>query len=88
MFLVCHMISQDQMTKGWRNIMGKSLSWQVTRLPSLVTIATVIIEINDFRLSRDLTRPRDRWVMLLYLQKPLKISYRPAKFGGYRHFDG
>ena len=26
MFLVCHVISQDHMTKGWNNIMGRSTS--------------------------------------------------------------
>ena len=45
MFLVCQVISQDHMTKGWSNIMGGSLSWQVTSLPTFVPIGTVVVEI-------------------------------------------
>ena len=45
MILVCHMISQDQVTKGSSNIMGGSPSCQVTSLPSLVAIGIVVMEI-------------------------------------------
>ena len=38
MILICRVILQDHVTKGWSNIMGKSPSWQVT-------IDTVVIEI-------------------------------------------
>ena len=45
MVLVCHVISQDHMTKEWGNIMGRSPLWQVTILPNLVVIGTVVVEI-------------------------------------------
>ena len=43
--LVYHMISQDLMTKGWNNIMGRSPSCQVTILTNFVAIGTVVVEI-------------------------------------------
>ena len=42
--------------------MGGSLSWEVTSLPIMVAIGTVVVEIC-FRLSYDLTSQRDRRVM-------------------------
>ena len=38
----------------------------------LVAINTVIVEMYDFSLSRDLTRPREQRVMRLYGQEPIK----------------
>ena len=43
MVLVCHWISQERVTKGWNNIIGKSLSWQVSSFPSLDVIGTVAV---------------------------------------------
>ena len=63
MVLVCHKISQGHVTKGRSNITGRSPSWQVTSLPRLVAIGTVAVKINDFRLLRDLVRPRDQRVI-------------------------
>ena len=40
MVLVCHVISQDHVTKGWSIIMGR-----VTSLSSLVAISTVVVEL-------------------------------------------
>ena len=34
MVLVCHVISQDHVTKGWSNIMCRRPSWQVTSFPT------------------------------------------------------
>ena len=45
MFSVCHEISQNHLTKGWSNIIGRIPSWQVTSFPSLVAIGTVVLEI-------------------------------------------
>ena len=45
MVLVCHVISQDRMTKRWSNIMGESTSWKVTSLPCLVVISIVVVKI-------------------------------------------
>ena len=84
MVLVCHVILQDNMTKGWSNTIGRSPSWQVTSLLSLVAIGTVAVKIW-FRLSRDLTRRRDQRVMWLYGHEPIKVSYNSATFGGHRH---
>ena len=36
-------------------------------------------------LSRDLTRPSDQRIMLLYELEPLILSHHPTKFGGRRH---
>ena len=36
-------------------------------------------------MSRGLTRSRNQRVKWLYEQKPIKLSYHPAKFLGYRH---
>ena len=36
MFLVCHMISKDHLTKMYSNIMGKSQGRLVTILPGLI----------------------------------------------------
>ena len=43
MILVCDVISHDRMTEGWNIIVGRTPSWQVTSLPSLVTIGTVVV---------------------------------------------
>ena len=40
---------------------------------------------NGFSLSRDISRSCDERVMWLYGWQPVKVSYRPAKFGGHRH---
>ena len=44
MVLVSHMTLQEHATQGGINIMGRGLSWQVTSLPSLVAIGTVVVE--------------------------------------------
>ena len=45
MFSVCDMISKDQITKEWSNIMGVRPSSQFTSLPILVVIDTVVVEL-------------------------------------------
>ena len=45
MFLFCHMILQDHLIKGSCDFMIGSLSWQVTTLPSLVAIITLVAKI-------------------------------------------
>ena len=54
--------------------MGGKPSWQVTYLPNLVALGTVVLEINDFRLTGDLRRPRDEKIILFYAQEPMKKS--------------
>ena len=44
MILVCRVISQDHVTKGWSN-MSRSPSRQATSLLSLVAIGTVVVKI-------------------------------------------
>ena len=38
----------------------------------LVAVDTVVVEMYNFSLSRDLTRPREQRVMRLYGQEPIK----------------
>ena len=45
MALACHVISQNHLTNGGSNIMGRNFLLQVTNLPSLVAIDTVAVEI-------------------------------------------
>ena len=45
MVIVCDVISQDHLTEGWSNIMGRSPSWHITNMLSLVGIVTVAVEI-------------------------------------------
>ena len=45
MVLICHMILQDQLTKGSCDFMGRRLFWLVAVLPSLVAIDIVVVEI-------------------------------------------
>ena len=45
MVLISYVISQDQVTKRWNNIMGRSPLLQVSSLPSLVAISTAVVEI-------------------------------------------
>ena len=45
MVLVCHVILEEHVIKGWSNIMGRGKSRQVTSLPSLVAIGTVVVKI-------------------------------------------
>ena len=54
-------------------------------LNKLLAIATVVSSYNDFSVWCDLTRSRDQRVMWLYMHEPIKVSFRPAKFGGHRH---
>ena len=84
MVLVCQTNLQDHLTKGSSNSMGRSPSRQVTIRPSLTAIGTQVMEIY-FSLSRDLARPRDQRVMLLYRWKPLFLSRHPAEFGSHKN---
>ena len=84
MVLVCQTNLQDHLTKGSSNSMGRSPSRQVTIRPSLTAIGTQVMEIY-FSLSRDLARPRDQRVMLLYPWKLLLLSRHPAKFGSHKN---
>ena len=43
--LVCHVISQDQLTKGLSNVIGRTSTRLVTILPGLVVIDIVIVGI-------------------------------------------
>ena len=45
MLLACHLISQNHVTKGSSNIMGRSPSRLVTILPSVVVIDAVLVEV-------------------------------------------
>ena len=45
MFLVCDMILQDYGNKGLSNFMGGSHSRQVSILPSLMNLGTMVVEI-------------------------------------------
>ena len=63
MAFVCHVPLQDQVSKVFYDFLFKSPSREVTVLPSLMTIGTVLLDAIDFRLSRDLTRQCDQRVM-------------------------
>ena len=43
--LVCHVISQDHIIKGSCDFMGRSQSREVTILPNLIAISTLIVDI-------------------------------------------
>ena len=45
MLLVCQVTSQDHLTKGSGNIIGRSPSRFVTIISSLVAIGTVVVDI-------------------------------------------
>ena len=45
MVLACHVTSQNRMIKGSCDFITKCLSRQVTTLPGLVVIGTVVVEI-------------------------------------------
>ena len=45
MCLVCDVISQDHVIKWSRDLMGESLSWHATILPSLLVMCIVVVEI-------------------------------------------
>ena len=45
MLLVCQVISQDHLTKGSGNIIGRNPSGFVTIMSSLVAIDTVVVDI-------------------------------------------
>ena len=40
--------------------------------------------VNNFSLSRDLARPRNKRVMWLYGQEFIKVSYHPVRFDSHR----
>ena len=46
MVLVCHVFSQDRAAKKLSNVMGRSPSKIISRLPSLVAISTAVVEIQ------------------------------------------
>ena len=48
MFLVCHVIKQDRVIKGSSVYNDRSPSVQVSTLPSLVVICTLVVEIKWF----------------------------------------
>ena len=78
--LVCHVISQDHVIKGWFDFISRSPSRKVTILPSLVAISNVVMEM--ILVCHVISgRPRDRRVMWLNRQKRIMVNYYPAKFG-------
>ena len=58
------MTLQDHVIKALNDFMVTSLTRYVTILAILV--ATVIMVVDSFNLSRDVTRPRNQKVMCLY----------------------
>ena len=63
MILGCHVVSQGHVIKRSFDFIGMSPSRYITILPSLVAMGTVVVEINDFGLSRNLTGLRDEKVI-------------------------
>ena len=56
MVLLCHVISQDHVTKGWSNIICRSFSRQVNSLTNLVShgyCGTVIMVLGCHMISQD-----------------------------------
>ena len=47
--LLCHLITQDHMSKASSNIMGRSPSRLFTILTNLLVIGTVVVEIKWFK---------------------------------------
>ena len=45
MFLVCQVMSQDHVTKGYNNVVARSILRLVTILPNLMAMDTVVVEI-------------------------------------------
>ena len=62
MFIVFHMILQEHMIKALNDFLVKSPTRQVTILQSLMTIGTVVVNLQWF-LSCDLARPHNQRVM-------------------------
>ena len=86
--LVCHVISHNHVTCDlWKVmwLMSRSLSSQVTILPSLVVMATLLIENNGFCqvILQDHVIKSFIW---LHGKEPLRVSPHPTKFSGYRHY--
>ena len=44
-YLICHVTSQNYLTKGSSDFMSESSSWYASTLPSLKAIGTVVVEI-------------------------------------------
>ena len=88
MILNCHMISQGYVTKGWSNIMGRKPNNKGPCQVCQVQWPQALCQwkYNDFRLSGDLTRQCNQSLMSLYGQKPIKVSYHPAKFDDQKQY--
>ena len=71
------------MIKDSCDIIGRSPSRKVIILPSLVAIGPLVMEINGFCLSRDLTKSCNQG--FLWLGACVKVYHHPSKFGGHRH---
>ena len=60
-------------------------SREVTILPSLIGIGTLIRTYSGFILPHNLARPCYQRAMRLYWLKPIRKSYHPGRFGGNKH---
>ena len=86
MVLVCQAISQDHMTNGTFGGIGGSPLCQVTKLPGLVAIGSLVRRYNFLGLSGDITTPNESRAMALCRKESFKVSHHQAtKLGGNRH---
>ena len=56
MFLVCHVIKQDHVIQGWDDYNDRSPTREVTILPSLVVIDTVVVWRKSLKVSHHPTK--------------------------------
>ena len=84
MVLICHVISQDHLIKGSCNFMRSPSRW--TRiLPSLVTMATLMVELRfDFVTWSYKTKWSIKGSCDFLGGNPL-VSHHPTKLGSHKH---
>ena len=85
MFLVCHVISCKQMFKRLCEFMGVSLYIQSPPCHVWWRLIKSKWRYKVFNMSRDLTKPRDCGIKLLYEWEPFMVCQHLAKFDGHRH---
>ena len=87
MFLVCHVILQDNTFKGQATLEVRAHQGKLSFCQIWWSQGVWQGRYNGFCLSNDLARPGDQSSKLFYGQKPHKVSHYPTKSGGHRRGD-
>ena len=77
---IVYVTLQDHVIKGSGDFIKRNSALHIPTLPNLIAIDIVLMNINYFSFSHDITRPSQYMAMWLYGQNSVKISHHPVTF--------